>query len=136
MHADLESCLHDAVPVPERQPGFLVNDLIFVAGSSAMARVRRMRLRHLSCQDKAGQLRRRHKASCSRGTTRAAKRNAAERARKGRLKGAFSSRFVRGSLCQIRAGRGLALRRCPPSLCVLCFHRDGGCGDLSIGGGR
>jgi len=66
VHADLESCLHDAVPVPERQPGFLVNDLIFVAGSSAMAQVRRMRLRRLSCQDKAGQLRRRHKASCSR----------------------------------------------------------------------
>jgi hypothetical protein len=42
VHADLESCLHDAVPVPERQPGFLVNDLMFVAGSSAMARVRRM----------------------------------------------------------------------------------------------
>jgi len=29
--------------MPERQPGFLVNDLFFVAGSSAMAGVRRTR---------------------------------------------------------------------------------------------
>ncbi len=57
-------------------------------------------------------------------------------ARKACLNGTFSSRFVRVLYSQSRAGRGLAFggaRR----LCVrMRFHRDGGCGDLSIGGGR
>lgn len=40
--------------MPERQSGFLVNDLLFVAGSSAMARVMTHAARPLSCQDAAG----------------------------------------------------------------------------------
>ena len=80
-----------------------------------------------------GQLRRRHIASCSRGTTWAAERKADERTRT-RLKGAFrrvsSALFIsRPALCAVWSCGGA--RR----LCVRYgFHRDGGCGDLSIGG--
>ena len=68
------------------------------------------------------------------GTTRAAIWTADERARKARLKGAVSSRFVRSSLCQSRAGRGLAFggaRR----LCVRCaFTETAGAGiSASVG---
>jgi len=48
----------------------------------------------------------------------------------------FSLLFVRGSLWLDRAERGLALRRCRRLCARYGFHRDGGCGDLNIGGGR
>jgi len=114
VHADLESCLHDALPVPERQPGFLVNDLFFVAGSSAMARVN-------ACGPifvllgRSGQLRRRHTASYSRGTTRAAKRNADEDARKLRLRRVFVAFRPLLFIARPRGARS-GVRRCPPSL--------------------
>lgn len=50
--------------------------------------------------------------------------------------GVFSLLFVRSSLWLDRAERGLALRRCRRLCASGCFHRDGGCGDLSFGGGR
>lgn len=50
--------------------------------------------------------------------------------------GVFSLLFVRCFLLPGRARRGLALRRCPPSLFSRFSNRDGGCGDLSLGGSR
>lgn len=69
------------------------------------------------------------------GTTRAAKRNADERTRT-RLNGAF--RRVSSAALYARAALGAVWRYGGARrLCVRGgFHRDGGCGDLSIGGGR
>ena len=100
-----------------------------------MARVRRVRLRPLSCQDKAGSsgvgvslVLQGHDS----GGEKECGRRRSKVAPKARFR-CFSSAALYG-----QATRG-AVWRCGGArrLCVRCgFHRDGGCGDLSIGGGR
>jgi len=106
------------------------------AGSSAMARGSARGPGLCPIRTTAGTLRRRRKAPCSRGTARAAERMPDEVAGKARQRARFRRCSSGAFYSQTRAGRGLALRRCPPSLCARSPSQRRRGGDLSAGGGR
>ena len=120
--------------MPERQPGFLVNVCLFVAGSSAMARVSAHGSGVCPFRTKRGS----SGVGVSlvlQGHDSGGEKECGRTARKACLNGTFSSRFVRVLYSQSRAGRGLALRRCPPSLCALWLsQRRRGAGTKIAGG--
>jgi len=119
--------------MPERQPGFLVNVCLFVAGSSAMARVSARGSGVCPFRTKRGS----SGVGVSlvlQGHDSGGEKECGRTARKACLNGTFSSRFVRVLYSQSRAGRGLAFggaRR----LCVRCaFTETAGAGTKIAGG--